>query len=160
VYASDIARLDHSEYLNDVLIDLGIKELIGNYCACKSNPPLRVYAYTSLFYGQLTGNRKGRKQNFGYIVACKLTKHVNIFDIEINVIVINFSNRHWCVIFLIDIGQEDKAQIWFMDNLVCKGEIMNDSVSEGIKVSTNICKYVHILFYFNVINLKSNIVGI
>ena len=83
--AADVARLTGQQYLNDNLIDLGIKELVLD----KKN--MRVYAFSCHFYGTMM--RNSNKITFQFV--SRWTKRIDIFGMDVVIIVINISNLHW-----------------------------------------------------------------
>lgn len=84
-----MALLSDQSWLNDNLIDLGIKEILANNK--NSNNPLVVHAFTSHFYAKLMK----KITHIEYALVRRWTKNVNIFEMDISVVVNNIRKNHW-----------------------------------------------------------------
>ena len=84
-----MARLGGQLWLNDNLIDMGIKEILASNKI--SNDPLVVHAFSSHFYDKLME----KITHIEYALVRRWTKNVNIFEMDISVVVNNIRKDHW-----------------------------------------------------------------
>ncbi|KAJ7643968.1 hypothetical protein FB45DRAFT_896539 [Roridomyces roridus] len=86
----DVLRLSPGEFLNDTLIEFGLKLWLQELE--KTNPELvkQIHVFSSFFYKKLTN--KGAKQ--GYESVKKWTSKFNLFDKKFIIVPIN-ENLHW-----------------------------------------------------------------
>ncbi|KZP31525.1 hypothetical protein FIBSPDRAFT_883297 [Athelia psychrophila] len=89
---SDFRRLDEGEYLNDTLIEFGLKLWLDD--VRKSDPMLAdsIHVFSSFFYKKLKSNSKNLEE--GYQSVRKWTQKFDLFEKKYLVVPIN-ENLHW-----------------------------------------------------------------
>ncbi|KAJ3568744.1 hypothetical protein NP233_g5517 [Leucocoprinus birnbaumii] len=86
----DLARLDEGEFLNDNIIEFGLKSWLQKLEAMDSDLASKVYVFNSFFYKKL--NKRNIKD--GYDSVRKWTSKVDIFQKKYIIVPIN-ENLHW-----------------------------------------------------------------
>ncbi|BGP27982.1 SUMO deconjugating cysteine peptidase Ulp2 [Rhodotorula toruloides] len=95
---ADIKRLKPNEFLNDTLIEFGLKHVMHDVLKADERRPddeklaPKIHLFNSFFYSQLS-TRKDKK-NDPYALVEKWTKKVDIFDKRFIVVPIN-EHFHW-----------------------------------------------------------------
>ncbi|KAF9021077.1 hypothetical protein BDZ89DRAFT_1201013 [Hymenopellis radicata] len=89
---SDIGRLGPGEFLNDNLIEFGLKLWLTKLAKEKPNLFKEVYVFSSFFYGKLK-TKKGEEME-GYQQVRRWTSKVDIFSKKYLFVPIN-ENYHW-----------------------------------------------------------------
>ncbi|KAK0739554.1 hypothetical protein B0T21DRAFT_409899 [Apiosordaria backusii] len=98
----DIPRLDEGQYLNDSIIEFGLKYLFGEYLRKHPDLNKRVYMHNSFFYTSLTGDGSG----FKYDSVKRWTAKVDLLSYDYVVVPIN-QNFHWWVAIICNPGKLD-----------------------------------------------------
>lgn len=124
VFESDCDRLEEGEFLNDTLVEFGLKIHLAS--VQKRNPELydSMYVFNTFLYRQLTKVRG--KQDAGYQQVRKWTAKTNIFEKKFLVLPIN-ENLHWYLAIVINPGKA-------LDFV--KAEDDDTSSGEGVGVKT------------------------
>ncbi|KAF9363025.1 hypothetical protein BGX34_005033 [Mortierella sp. NVP85] len=120
VRAEDVPRLDDGEYLNDTLIEFGLKYALAN--AEAKNPSLvgQIHIFNTFFYQRLVAKpAKGVSNSYDAIKSW--TAKVDIFSKKYIIVPIN-ENMHWYLVIITNpgllIGKVDGATHHPGDHLV------------------------------------------
>ncbi|KAK0670438.1 putative ubiquitin-like-specific protease [Cercophora samala] len=105
VTKDDIPRLDEGQYLNDSIIEFGLKYLIEKFDLKHPDLSKRVYMHNSFFYASLTGD--GGNQ-FKYDNVKRWTAKVDLLSYDYIVVPIN-QHFHWWVAIICNPGKLDPA---------------------------------------------------
>lgn len=101
VFDSDYQKLQDDEFLNDTIIEFGLKYHIQEIRDRDPDLVNSIYVYNSFFYRQLTS--KGRKPDESYAHVRKWTSKIDIFSKDYLVIPIN-ENAHWYLAIVLNPG--------------------------------------------------------
>jgi hypothetical protein len=102
VFESDCDRLEEGEFLNDTLVEFGLKLHLASLQKRNSELYDSMYVFNTFLYRQLTKVRG--KQDAGYQQVRKWTAKTNIFDKKFLVLPIN-ENLHWYLAIVINPGK-------------------------------------------------------
>ncbi|KAK4656960.1 hypothetical protein QC762_208980 [Podospora pseudocomata] len=105
VTKDDIPRLDEGQYLNDSIIEFGLKYLFEKFTDKHPDLSKRVYMHNSFFYTSLTGD--GGNQ-FKYENVKRWTAKVDLLSYDYIVVPIN-QHFHWWVAIICNPGKLDPA---------------------------------------------------
>ncbi|KAK4178725.1 putative ubiquitin-like-specific protease [Triangularia setosa] len=103
VTKEDIPRLDEGQYLNDSIIEFGLKYLFEKFANRHIDLSRRVYMHNSFFYTSLTG---GDGNKFKYENVKRWTAKVDLLSHDYVVVPIN-QNFHWWVAIICNPGKLD-----------------------------------------------------
>ncbi|UZJ57330.1 hypothetical protein CBS101457_006650 [Exobasidium rhododendri] len=99
LFQSDIDKLDEGEFLNDTIIDFGLKYLLEEVKVTNSTLYSEIYVFSSFFYKRFNERKQERKR--AYENVKKWTAKVNIFDKKYLVIPIN-EKVHWYLAIVVN----------------------------------------------------------
>ncbi|PWN54072.1 cysteine proteinase, partial [Violaceomyces palustris] len=108
---SDLWRLDEGEFLNDTVIEFGLKHMLEKIKG--SNPELasQIHLFSSFFYKKLTefGDRSEKGREKGYNNVKKWTNKVNLFEKRYIVVPIN-EYLHWYMAIIVSQSYGSRGQ--------------------------------------------------
>ncbi|MCO5589943.1 hypothetical protein L7F22_043912 [Adiantum nelumboides] len=97
ILQSDLDRLDPGEFLNDTMIDFGLKYLLEEIRQRDPELCKEIFVFSSFFYNRLNEKKSDRK--VGYELVKKWTRKAELFKKKYIVVPIN-ENLHWYLAIL------------------------------------------------------------
>lgn len=99
VLQADFDRLDPGEFLNDTMIDFGLKYLLEQIRQRDADLHQEIFVFSSFFYNRL--NEKRSDRSVGYELVKKWTRKAELFKKKYIVVPIN-ENLHWYLAIIVN----------------------------------------------------------
>lgn len=136
VFQSDIDKLDNGEFLNDTIIEFGLKYLLAQIE--KRDPELhdQIYVFSSFFYKRFNERKQDRSR--GYELVKKWTSRVDLFKKKYLVVPIN-EHLHWYLAIVTnpflafpeEVRKEKQRKDVYQDLGTVSSEADRDKTSDG-----------------------------
>ncbi|GAA99651.1 uncharacterized protein L969DRAFT_86927 [Mixia osmundae IAM 14324] len=99
----DFNRLDEGEYLNDTLIEFGLKLILDDIRKRDAALADKIHIFNSFFYKKLSQRSKGFTEQDAYDSVKKWTAKFDLFDKDYIIIPVN-EHFHWYLVIVVNPG--------------------------------------------------------